>query len=95
MSKSLQKFYQELSSIGCVLCRRDNGDRVTAELHHVAEGSGQRSDWLVVPLCPEHHRIGPVSLHGAGVKQFLRIHRLPTEFHLLELVNEYRAKDGV
>lgn len=92
---NLKKFMDQTAQIGCVLCRRDTGDRVPAELHHLAEGSGQRSDWLVVPLCPEHHRIGPVSLHGAGVKQFLRMHRLPTEFHLLELVNEYRAKDWI
>ena len=84
-----------IASLGCVLCRRDTGERVPAEVHHVAEGSGTRSDWMVAPLCPEHHRIGPTSLHGAGVKRFLNMHRLSSEFHLLELVNKFRAEDGV
>ena len=84
-----------IASLGCVLCRRDTGERVQPEIHHIAEGSGQRSDWLPAPLCVSHHRIGSTSLHGAGVKRFLSMHRLASEFHLLELVNKYRAEDGI
>lgn len=83
-----------VASLGCVLCRRDTGERVPAEVHHVAEGSGQRSDYMTAGLCPNHHT-GVIGIHGVGVKKFLMMHRLPTEFHLLELVNKYRSEDGV
>lgn len=91
----LQRYKSILSDLGCVLCRRDIGEIVPPELHHIAEGSGQRSDWMIAPLCVNHHRIGGSSLHGSGVKRFLSMHGLPTEFHLLELVNKFRAEDGV
>lgn len=93
MSKALKSYKEELVSIGCVLCREQTGNIVTPELHHVAEGSGLRSDWMMVPLCVEHHRIGSASLHGAGVKRFLAMHRLPTEYHLIELTNKFIFQD--
>ncbi len=48
-----------VAELGCLICR------MPAELHHTrfSAGLGQRaSDYLVIPLCPEHHRTG-----GAGV----------------------------
>jgi hypothetical protein len=51
---------------GCVICGDD------AEVHHIrtGQGMGQRaSNYLVVPLCPFHHRNGgKFSRHGGGDK---------------------------
>ena len=90
-----QRYKSILADLGCVLCRRDTGEIVQPELHHIAEGSGQRSDWMLAPLCVNHHRIGSTSLHGAGVKRFLIMQGLSTEYHQLELVNKFRSEDGV
>lgn len=89
MSKALTTYKQELAAIGCVLCREQSGQIVPPELHHIAEGSGLRSDWMMAPLCFDHHK-GALGIHGMGAKKFLMFHGLPTEYHLLELVNKFR-----
>lgn len=93
MATKEQKHMGIVASVGCVICREFKGERVPCHVHHIAEGSGLRSDFLVAGLCEEHH-VGPNGVHG-GVKQFLRLYRLPTEYHLLELVNKFRSMDGV
>jgi len=50
---------------GCVICRRP------AELHHLPKlGMGLKGEKMI-PLCPEHHRLGGrgVAVH-AGRKSF-------------------------
>jgi hypothetical protein len=68
-----------VKSLGCCICRRCLGlrDVPMAEAHHVAEGSGVRSDFAVAPLCPEHHR-GATGFHTRG-KTFLSQFRVPGE----------------
>ncbi|MFA7253802.1 MAG: Ref family recombination enhancement nuclease [Patescibacteria group bacterium] len=95
MNKKEQQFHDKLRQIGCVICREFEDVRTDPEIHHISQGSGERSHYMCAPLCVSHHRIGVTSLHGAGVKRFLSMHGLPTEFHLLELVNKFRAEDGV
>ena len=94
MTKAEKAYKETVASIGCVICREHYDVKNPCELHHVGEGSGARSEYMLVGLCADHHRNGSTSLHGAGVKQFLRLFGLPTEYHLLELVNKYRAIDG-
>lgn len=88
-----QRHKDRVASIGCVVCRRftEGGGRV--ELHHVAEGSGLRSDYAVVPLCVEHHR-GGAGLHGMGPKAFIRLYRPPgdSEYGLLIWLAEDMAR---
>lgn len=81
-----------VAEIGCVICRRDYGYVEYCEVHHIAEGSGVRSDFMTAGLCPRHHR---TELHGGGIKAFLMRYKLPTEYHLMGLVNQYRIKDKV
>ena len=83
-----------VASLGCVICRRDTGNKVPCQVHHIAEGSSKRSDYMVAGLCHDHHK-GEAGIHGLGVKRFLMLFKLPTEYHLLELVNKYRLIDGV
>ena len=94
MSNAAKNHMNIIAGLGCVLCRRDYGVFGPAQVHHIAEGSGHRSHFMTAPLCQLHH-LGELGIHGIGVKAFLRIHELPTEFHLLELVNRYRAEDRV
>ena len=83
--------------VGCVVCSRPKGRSygvsVPPELHHVAEGSGKRSDFSVVPLCLEHNR-GASGLHGLGVKKFVARYRPPgeSEWGLLVWTNQLLAE---
>ena len=80
----LERFWMSLvASLGCIVCRRFPPTGLVVELHHVAEGSGLRSNFAVVPLCGNkvdggHHR-GGAGLHGMGVKAFCRLYRVPWE----------------
>lgn len=84
----------KIAALGCVICRRDHNVITPPQVHHIAEGSGKRSHFMTAGLCLLHH-VGELGIHGIGVKAFLRIHRLASEYHLLELVNRYRAEDRV
>jgi hypothetical protein len=82
-----------VARIGCVICREYYGERTPCDVHHIAPGSEKRSSYMTAGLCWEHHK-GPGGLHS-GVTTFLRVYRLPTEYHLLGLVNKFRAEDGI
>ena len=92
----LERWEQSLRDVGCVVCRRQ-GVITPAALHHVAEGSGLRSDWAQVPLCFDHHQ-GPMGLHTLGTKAWIRRFRPPgdSEYGLLiwaiEDVAKYRGR---
>jgi hypothetical protein len=93
MNKAEQRHHDIVRSLDCVICREYLNQRTPASVHHIAEGSGQRSEWLVAPLCYDHHQ-GAGGFHD-GPKTFLRVYKLATEYHLLGLVNKFRAEDGV
>ena len=80
-----------LASLPCVICKSTG-----VQLHHVAEGSGLRHDYGLVPLCPEHHdanRSGS-GLHGMGTERFCKLFRIPgeSEYGLLILTMEAVAR---
>jgi hypothetical protein len=54
----------EVKLLPCVLCSHLGLGESPADAHHLFDGH-QRSDWLVAPLCPAHHR-GPNGFHGLG-----------------------------
>lgn len=84
-----------IAALGCVLRKRGYAESCAGdtELHHVAEGSGLRDDWALVPLCEGHHR-GGAGLHGMGGKAFIRLYRPPgdSEYGLLVWLLEDMAK---
>ena len=88
-----QQHMEIVYQIGCVICREE-GKRVPCQVHHVAEGSSKPSDYMTAGLCDDHH-LGDIGIHGMGVKAFLNLFNLPTEYHLLGLVNKYRIVDGL
>ena len=85
---------ERVASLGCCVCKRIGYGYVPCQLHHIAEGSGLRSDWAVVGLCPEHH-VGESGWHKRG-KQFLAQFRVPgeSEMGLLIWLIEDLAKEA-
>lgn len=50
-----------VASLGCWACMKGGIYGTPAEIHHIRDGNGisqRSSDYLVIPLCPIHHRIG-------------------------------------
>lgn len=86
------EWMEKVSSLGCCVCKRLGLGYVHAQVHHVAEGSGLRSDWSVAPLCEEHHT-GKSGFHSRG-KMFLKQFRVPgeSEYGLLVWTIEDAAK---
>jgi hypothetical protein len=67
-TKAEAAYLGKVARLGCVCCNLLGFDvaDVQPEIHHVREGQGmaQRAcHWLVIGLCPTHHR-GPQGLHG-------------------------------
>lgn len=88
---SAKSHMNKVAEVGCVICREFMGERTPAQVHHVAEGSGQRSDYMTAGLCEEHHK-GATGVHGRGVKAFCDLWGLPNEYALIGLVNKWAAK---
>lgn len=59
---------ERVASLGCVLCRDLGHGYTPAEVHHAFD-TAARSDFLTIPLCPEHHR-GGTGFHGLGQRAF-------------------------
>ncbi len=71
-SEAERRYMDSVASLGCLICR------CPAELHHIKEGKGigqRASNFLVIPLCPEHHRTGGlgVAYHG-GPRSFEKLY---------------------
>lgn len=89
MSKAEQEHKSRVAALGCILCKHMGYGFTQAYLHHprFSEGMGQRaSDFLVIPLCYEHHQ-GATGLHGLGTREFERRYKL-TEPMLLAMTIE-------
>lgn len=93
MTVASKRHMNEVAQLPCLVCWRVSGTKTQSELHHIAVGSGQRSDFAVAPLCVEHHR-GASGLHGLGTKRFCALYRPPgdCEYGLLVWVNEDLAR---
>lgn len=92
MSAKGSRHMERVASLGCVVCRRVFDRYVPAQVHHVAIGSGKRSDFAVAPLCEPCH-IGPAGFHKRG-PGFLKQFRVPgeSEYGLLVWTIEDLAK---
>ena len=83
----------KVAELGCVICRHLGYGESQAEVHHIRTEQGvsvRASDYLTVPLCPEHHR-GSSGIHGMGRKAFERTYNL-TELDLLAMTIEGMTK---
>ena len=97
MSRASVSHICRVAAAGCVIGNRSLDEcEGRIEVHHVAEGSGLRSDFSVVGLCTKHHdsaRSG-TGFHGMGTERFCKLFRVPgeTEYGLLVMANEDMAK---
>ncbi len=79
-----------IHDLPCMICLLWIGVRNTqVEAHHIGDSS-ERSDWLTIPLCPDHHR-GPNGFHGAGERAFNRMYKT-NELQLLGMTIKELAK---
>lgn len=79
MKTNEKEYMNRVQSLGCIICRKP------AQIHHprFSQGMAQRaSNYLVIPLCPDHHQHGGhgVAIH-AGRQAFERLYG--TELELL------------
>jgi len=60
-TKDEREYMGRVAELGCIICG------CPASVHHIREGQGisqRASNYLVVPLCYEHHQ-GALSIHNA------------------------------
>lgn len=95
MTQAEQRHLDLVGRLGCCICRRLGYGEVPGEIHHVAEGSGLRSNFSIASLCAEHHR-GESGFHQRG-PEFLKQFRVPgeSEYGLLVFTNEDLAASDV
>jgi hypothetical protein len=87
--KADKEHMNRVASIGCILCKHLDLGETPAQLHHIREGQGmsqRASNFLVVPLCPEHHQ-GNSGVHGLGERGFYTRYKL-SELDLLAMTLE-------
>lgn len=86
---NVQQYKNAVAEIGCIVCISTGLGRTPAELHHPREDQGmseRASDWLVIPLCPEHHT-GKTGFHGLGRRRFECMYGL-SELDLIALTHQ-------
>lgn len=69
-----QRYLSRVSDLGCAICQEIGYGATPAQLHHprFCVGLSERaSDWLVIPLCREHHQ-GDTGFHKLGPAEFKR-----------------------
>lgn len=83
MTKAASLHMERVASLGCSVCRHIlSRGYVPAQVHHIGDRA-ERSDFLTIPLCPEHHQ-GATGFHGAGERAFNRMYKT-SEIELLGL----------
>jgi len=81
-TKAESEYMGRVAELGCLICSRP------ANVHHVhGHAFGSKSNWRVVPLCPEHHHMGAFGhcVH-MGTRTFEATYM--TQARMLEIVNE-------
>lgn len=76
-TKRERERFEQLKSMGCVVCWLSFGVRVWCEIHHIVRGNKRLGHWYTIPLCSAHHRIpgeGLMTSIANGRKAFARVH---------------------
>lgn len=66
MKNADKRYMDRVARLGCALCNKLGHGETPAEIHHLREGQGmaqRASNFLVIGLCPTHHR-GSEGIHG-------------------------------
>lgn len=83
-----QAWKTKIAALGCILCRHLELGETPANLHHIREGQGlsqRASDWLIIPLCCEHHQ-GKTGIHGGEFYRYWKMGELDLLALTLEAV---------
>ena len=92
-TKSEKIALNQIAELGCILCSEVLGIEGTpSELHHVRRFGAKRATSPILPLCPEHHRLGNDSLHHLGICGFERKWQISCS-QLLEQVSKRLGKE--
>ena len=51
-----KEWMDRVCRLGCIACKKLEMGESPAEIHHIREGRIARNDFLILPLCPGHHR---------------------------------------
>lgn len=89
MASRVDRHKSRVADLGCIVCHENGYPGTPAVLHHprAQVGGAQReSDWVVIPLCPEHH-VGKSGFHTLGSEGFYARYKL-SEMGMLALVIE-------
>lgn len=74
MTKDERKHYDRIAQHGCIACHVMGFGFSNCEIHHIrtGTGAGRKSHWSkAIGLCPNHHRLGGVSVAiHAGIRSF-------------------------
>lgn len=89
---AVRRHHDRVAALGCLVCGAD------AEVHHVTgfadrQGRIARSDWLVTPLCPFHHRLDksaafPTSVQGLSHQGFYQEYGIDLYAEAIRLAEE-------
>lgn len=88
-NKAEHQHMDRVAALGCMLCYHLGVGGTPAQIHHLREGQGmsqRASNYLVIPLCPEHHQ-GRDGIHGMGTNAFESTYGV-TELGLLAMTIE-------
>ncbi|CAB4223392.1 Recombination enhancement, RecA-dependent nuclease [uncultured Caudovirales phage] len=93
MSGLAELHLQRVGRLACVACLIIDGVRDTrpVEVHHVESSRHPFSDFLVLPLCYEHHR-GFTGVHGRHRLGFEKLHGV-TQVQLLGVTTSLLLAD--
>lgn len=75
-----KRHMRKVRELPCLICEKMALGETPAEAHHIGD-SAERSDFLTIPLCREHHQ-GATGFHGLGERAFNRMYDT-TEMDLL------------
>lgn len=85
------RYMGRVALLGCIVCQRLGYGETLAQVHHIREGRIARDDFLVLPLCPQHHTGSHMSVHLAKPPLMLAL-GVSSEFDLLADVMRRLAK---
>ena len=58
MTKAESRWLNQITQLGCIVCRLFHGTYSPAEAHHMLSGGRRRGHMFTIPLCILHHRSG-------------------------------------
>ena len=86
----IQRYHAALREIGCIACQMLGEPATPPQIHHLFDAH-ERTDWLVVPLCPGHHqsRGTVLGFHPGGEKRFRNAYGFGEKEMLAETIKRY------